>query len=120
MMDLFSNFEPFECMLCLTYYSIRDAITKINFLSVHFSSGSGGGLEAWGPPAPVKTSQKKRWLPHCATSFASHQAPLWTNFWIYYCKGSGGSRISHWGGALSHWGGTPTSDVGTFQQNMQK
>ena len=59
MMDLFSNFEPFECMLCLTYYSIRDAITKINFLSVHFSSGSGGGLEARGPPGPVKTSQKK-------------------------------------------------------------
>ena len=60
MMDLFSNFEPFECMLCLTYYSIRDAITKINFLSMHLSSGSGGGAEGLGPPLPLLKLVKKK------------------------------------------------------------
>ena len=39
----------------------------------HTSSGSGGG---GGPsPPPLLKLVKKRWLPHCAVSFASHRPP---------------------------------------------
>ena len=44
----------------------------------------GGASEAQAPPAPVKTSQKKRWPQPWAASFKSHRAPPRTNFWIRY------------------------------------